>query len=69
MAKQNTSYNEAFGELTRILETIENKEPDMDSLTAQVKKAAELVKFCKSKLFETEAEIEKILEDLDHTEK
>lgn len=69
MAKQNTSYTAAFNELTRILETIENGEPDMDSLTAQVKKAAELVKFCKSKLFETEAEIEKILEDLDNNEK
>ncbi len=69
MAKQNTSYTAAYNELTRILETIENEEPDMDTLTAQVKKAAELVKFCKSKLFETEAEIEKILEDLDNSEK
>lgn len=69
MAKQNTSYTSAYNELTRILESIENEEPDMDKLTAQVKKAAELVKFCKSKLFETETEIEKILEDLDNSDK
>jgi exodeoxyribonuclease VII small subunit len=65
MATKKTSYNEAFSELQDILTKIESGEPDVDSLTEMVKKAAELIKLCKSKLYETESEIEKILEDLE----
>jgi exodeoxyribonuclease VII small subunit len=65
MATKKISYNEAFTELQGILEKIESGEPDVDNLAEMVKKAAELIKICKTKLFETESEIEKILEDLD----
>lgn len=65
MVQKKTSYNEAFAELQQILEKIENGALDVDELTEQVKKAAELIKLCKGKLFETESEIEKILEDLE----
>ena len=65
MAQKKTSYTEAFSELQGILEKIEGGTLDVDELTEQVKRAAELIKLCKSKLFETESEIEKILEDLD----
>ncbi len=36
----------------------------MDELTKQVRNASELIKYCKSRLFETEQEIEKILDDI-----
>lgn len=65
MAQKKISYNEAYSQLQEILEKIESGELDVDELTKSVKKAAELIKFCKSKLFDTEAEIEKILEDLE----
>jgi len=65
MAQKKISYTEAFNELQEILKQIESGEPDVDQLSEKVKKAAELIKICKSKLYETETEIEKILEDLD----
>jgi len=34
-------------------------------LSVNVKEASELIKFCKNKLFETEAEVEKIINELD----
>lgn len=68
MAAKKTSYTEAFTELQEILKQIESGEPNVDQLAEKVKKAAELIKICKSKLFETESEIEKILQDLDDEE-
>ena len=65
MAQKKITYTEAFNELQLILQQIESGEPDVDELTEKVKKAAELIKICKSKLYDTETEIEKILDDLD----
>jgi exodeoxyribonuclease VII small subunit len=64
MTKTKQTYKEAFAELEIILEKLENNELDVDDLTNNVKKAAELIKICKSKLFETESEIEKIIEEI-----
>jgi exodeoxyribonuclease VII small subunit len=64
MALQKTTYKEAIEELEEILASLENSGPDVDGLTIKVKRAAELIKFCKGKLFETEAEIEKIIEEI-----
>ena len=68
MATKKLTYEEAFEQLQSILKKIESGELNVDQLTTQVKEAAGLIKFCKSKLFETETEIENILKDLD-TEK
>lgn len=65
MAKKNQSYSEAFDELQAILEKLEQDEPDVDVLTKSVKRAAELIRFCKSKLHDTEAEVEKIISEMD----
>jgi exodeoxyribonuclease VII small subunit len=68
MVIKKLSYKEAFTELETILATIESDDLNVDELTANVKRAAELIKFCKSKLFETETEIEKIIADIDGDE-
>jgi exodeoxyribonuclease VII small subunit len=68
MATKKKIYTEAFAQLNDILDKIENGELDVDDLTANVKKAAELIKTCKSKLYETEAEVEKILDELEEAE-
>ena len=65
MAELKLSYKEAYSELEVILFKLENNELDVDDLTSNVKRASELIKLCKSKLFETELEIEKIIEDID----
>ena len=65
MAPKKQTYNEAFSQLQRILEEIESGKLDVDELAANVKKASTLIKFCKGKLYSTELEIEKILEDME----
>jgi exodeoxyribonuclease VII small subunit len=41
----------------------------VDELAEKVKLASELLKLCKSKLFSTEKEIEKVLKEMDENEK
>lgn len=65
MAKKEKSYNEAVSELEKILDKIESGDLDVDVLGDEIKKASELLKLCKDKLYKTDAEIKKILENLD----
>lgn len=58
------SYKEAMAQLEEIVHKIENEEPDVDELSTMVKKAAELMQFCKKKLKSTEEEINEALEKL-----
>lgn len=65
MSKQKTTYSEAVAELEQILETLENsKEINMDVISGKVKRAAVLIEFCKKQLHELDAEMEKIIGDL-----
>lgn len=57
------TYSEALAEIEEILEKIESNKSDIDNLTKDVKRIAELIKFCKSKLRETEDEVGNILDD------
>jgi len=65
MTQKKLTYKEAFSKLENILLKLENNELDVDELAVNVKEASELIKFCKSKLYETEAEVEKIIDELD----
>jgi exodeoxyribonuclease VII small subunit len=66
MATKKLTYSEALSELQSILLKLEKQELDVDQLSDQVKRASELIKFCKSKLHDTEEEIEKTLEEMDN---
>jgi exodeoxyribonuclease VII small subunit len=68
MSKKNLSYSEAVTSIDEILQQIEAGELDVDELAEKVKQAAELLKLCKSKLFRTEKEVEKILKEMDDSE-
>lgn len=58
-------YTDAFDELQRIVTEIEQGEISVDELSAKVKRAAELIQVCKTKLTTTEEDVNKILRDLD----
>lgn len=60
--KKNIKYEEAISELENIVRQMENNELDIDSLSEQLKKAQELIAFCKDKLTKTNEEIQGILE-------
>ena len=55
-------YEDAIHELEGIVDSMENGEMDIDSMTAKLKRAQELIKLCKYKLSKTDAEIKKILD-------
>lgn len=61
---KNTTYEAAYTELQVIISEIETGEISVDKLSEKVKRAAELITFCKSKLTETEFDVQKILEEL-----
>ena len=54
-------YEKAMAELQSIVTKMENDELDADQLSEQLKRAQELIKFCKDKLTKTDEEIKKIL--------
>ena len=64
MKNKEITYTEAKSELEKIVALIESDELDVDQLSTKVKRASELVAFCKQKLTETDIELQKILEEL-----
>jgi len=68
MNPKDLNYSRAYAELESILQKLENQELDLDQLSENVKRASELIKFCKAKLHDTEEEIEKVLKGMDQPE-
>jgi exodeoxyribonuclease VII small subunit len=58
------TYAEAIVELETIVSDIENASIGVDELSEKVKRAAELIKLCRSKLSATEKEVNSILKSL-----
>ena len=61
----NPKYTEAFEELQNIVSEIEEGEISVDDLSTKVKRAALLIKICKTKLAATEEDVNNILKELD----
>jgi len=59
------NYTEAFEELQEIVAQIEEGEISVDELSEKVKRAAKLIKICKTKLISTEEDVDKILKEMD----
>jgi exodeoxyribonuclease VII small subunit len=65
MSKSKLTYTSAITELEAIVQDIESGEIDVDVLTAKVKRASELIKFCKDSLRNTQKEVQKTLVDIE----
>lgn len=65
MAKKEQTYGEAMQQLQDIMYRIENDDLHGDILLDEVKKAANLIKFCKDKLQKTNIEIQQILDKIE----
>jgi exodeoxyribonuclease VII small subunit len=59
------NYTDAFEELKKIVTEIERKDISVDDLSEKVRRAAQLIKICKSKLDSTEEDVNHILKELD----
>ncbi len=62
---ESINYVEAFTELQTIVTEIEQGEISVDELSEKVKRAAQLIKICKTKLTTTEENVNNILKELD----
>jgi exodeoxyribonuclease VII small subunit len=56
------SYQEAFAELQKIIEALQEEMVDIDELTEKSKRAAFLIKYCSEKLRQTESEIKNLFD-------
>ncbi|TVQ87830.1 MAG: exodeoxyribonuclease VII small subunit [Bacteroidetes bacterium] len=63
------NYTQAIEELETIVQEIESAEISIDELSEKVKRASELIRFCRKTLNSTEAEVQNILKDLKDAEK
>lgn len=61
------SYKDAMAEIENIVSRLEDNQLDVDELSENVKRVSQLIAFCKSKLHETEEEVEKILNTIEVT--
>lgn len=66
MKENKMTYSEAIVELEKILKQLENtEEVNMDVISSQVKRASELIEFCKRKLYTLDKELEKMITEIE----
>lgn len=58
------SYTAAHKELQEIVAEMENAEISIDELDSKIRRASELLKICKDKLFKTEKHVQDVLEEI-----
>lgn len=62
MAEKKLSYTEAVAQIEQILARLRDEQIDVDSLSAQVKRATELIEQCKAQLTDVERAVKAELE-------
>lgn len=63
--KINLTYEKAYAELAAIAAEIENETISVDVLAVKVKRAADLITFCQTKLKSTEQDVNKIIAQME----
>ena len=63
--KTNITYKKAIEELEQILQFLAQSEPDVDQMTQKLKRATELIGFCREKLHKTDEELQAIFKELE----
>ena len=63
MTKEKISYSDAVMEIESILQKIEEGKLDVDELAEKVSRVTDLLKICRDRLYRTEAQLGKILEE------
>ena len=57
------TYEQAIQQLDEIVRQIETGELGIDQLTAQLRRAQELITFCRDTLYKTDEEIQQLLQN------
>ncbi len=61
-----SSYDKAMEELEAILTDLEDESIGVDELAAKVRRASELIQFCRDRLAGTRLEIEQVVAELEN---
>jgi len=69
MGKKEIKYSQAVEELDSILSLLESERVDVDDVAVKVKKAIELIKFCRDRISKTELEVMKIVKEFEKDSK
>ena len=62
-------YAEAMTELEQILDELEGDQLDVDVLAERVRRASELIKSCRTRIARAQADVDKIVTDLEAFER
>lgn len=60
---ENMSYTQAVTRLEEIMNVVQSGKLDVDELSGLLKEAAELVKFCRAKLYKVDEEVKQLLDE------
>lgn len=63
MTKKKLTYTEAMAEIEQILGRLKSEQIDVDTLAAEIKRANELIAWCKGRLYEVEQAVNSELEE------
>lgn len=63
--KKKMTYARAIAELEEIAARLQDENCEIDELKAYTTRSLHLLRFCKEKLFETDEEVKKLLEELE----
>ncbi len=63
--KKSKTYEEAFTELEKLVESIEDPKRDLSSIGNDIKKAMQLIQFCKDSIRGKATELESLTKDDD----
>ena len=64
-AKKTESYSSAMKELEEIGRILQSGECEIDKLRQYTTRSVELIRICKEKLFNTDEEVKKLLQDIE----
>ena len=64
--EEELSYSTAVSELDEILAELEDESLDVDILGDRVKRASELITFCRERITSAQTQVEQIVADLEH---
>ena len=60
---ENMNYTQAVTRLEEIMNVVQSGKLDVDELSGLLKEAAELVKFCRAKLYKVDEEVKQLLDE------
>lgn len=63
----NLTYNQAYSELTKLVDQIEDDKIQLDTLAEKVKQAKELIDYCETRLRTIEKDVESALDQKSKT--